>query len=222
MIGASFNALSQGRPLAIDEAQAASRELFLGVGQAGLQTWLDTVRAHHAGTFQHCLLVTGAAVAYGTYAGMSEQKRTILTMAALLHDIGKAGIPNEILDKPGALTPDELAIIRSHPRIGATYLEKQPHLSPTIIDAVLHHHELLDGSGYPDKQHADAIGPITRIITVCDIYGALIEERAYKPARLPAEALYVLIGMAQQNKVDFAVVRTLASALGVTLPTEAS
>jgi putative nucleotidyltransferase with HDIG domain len=218
LIGASFGALCSGAPIELDQAEAASRELFRGIGQAGLNNWLDTVRAHHAGTFQHCLLVTGAAVAYASYAGLPERRRNVLTVAALLHDIGKASIPNEVLDKPGELSKSEMALIRTHPRVGANYLRKQPHLQPAVIDAVLHHHEFLDGSGYPDKLIGGEISPTTRIITVCDIYGALIEQRAYKPAKTHAEALYVLIGMALEGKLDYGVVRTLAAALGTTLP----
>jgi HD-GYP domain-containing protein (c-di-GMP phosphodiesterase class II) len=166
-------------------------------------------------------LVTGAAVAYAGYVGMPEGRRTVLTVAALLHDIGKAGVPNAILDKPGKLTEAEFAVIQTHPGIGADYLARQQHISPVIIDAVRHHHEYLDGSGYPDGLTADAIPELTRILTVCDVYGALIEERAYKAAQTPAQALYVLIGMAQHGKVDFGVVRNLAGALGVKLPEQA-
>jgi putative nucleotidyltransferase with HDIG domain len=218
LIGASFAALSTGAPIALEQAELASRELFQGIGQAGLNDWLDAVRSHHAGTFQHCLLVTGAVVAYAAEAQIPERRRTILTIAALLHDIGKAAIPNEILDKPGALTKEEFSLIKAHPRIGADYLGTQRHLSPIIVDAVLHHHEYLDGSGYPDRLSGEQISPSTRIITVCDIYGALVEQRAYRPAKTQAEALYVLIRMAQQGKLDYEVVRTLAAALGAALP----
>jgi putative nucleotidyltransferase with HDIG domain len=218
MIGASFAALSAGAPLQLEQATAASHDLFSGVGQAGLHNWLDLVREHHAGTFQHCMLVTGAVVAYVAEAGMPEAAATSLTIAALLHDIGKAEIPNAILDKPGKLTEAEFDIIRGHPRIGADYLKTQTQLPSAIIDPVLHHHEYLDGSGYPDGLVAARISLATRILTVCDIYGAMVEKRAYKPPLSQHEALYTLIGMAQRGKVDYAVVRTLASALGTALP----
>ena len=218
LIGASFTALSSGGRLDIAEAESASRELFSGIGQAGLQGWLEIVRAHHAGTFQHCLLVTGAVVAYVAHVEMSDQMQRDLSVAALLHDIGKAEIPNAILDKPGKLTAAEFALVQRHPRIGADYLRQNTSLRPEIIEPVLHHHEFLDGSGYPDRLAGAQIPLTTRIMTVCDIYGALVEERSYKKPSTPAEALYVLIGMAQAGKVDFGVVRKLATALGVDLP----
>jgi len=220
ILGASFAAIANGAPLDIQQASSASKELLAGVGQDGLHAWLEKVRAHHDGTFQHCLLVTGTAAAYASFAKLSDADRTLLTTAALLHDIGKAQIPNSILDKPGKLTDEEFAVIKGHPGIGADYLRKQKDVPKAIIDAVLQHHEYLDGSGYPMGLGAQEIAPIARILTVCDIYGALIEKRAYKPPRTPAEAIYVLISMAQQGKVDIRIVRTLASALNIHLPDE--
>jgi len=218
VIGASFAALSMGAPIELDAARAASQQLFAGIGDAGLHAWLDLVREHHAGTFQHCILVTGAVVAYAAYAGdLSAEERNTLPVAALLHDIGKAEIPNAILDKPGALTDAELAIVRRHPRIGADYLTSQSGLPAAIVDPVLHHHEFLDGSGYPDRLRGDQINRMTRILTVCDIYGALVEQRAYKPAKMQSEALYILLGMAQAGKVDMKIAQTLALALGAKL-----
>ena len=218
MLGASFAALAAGAPLDVNEAVDASHQLLSGVGQEGLHSWLEVVRSHHSGTFQHCLLVTGAAAAYANHVSMPEQMRVDFTMAALLHDIGKAEIPNSILDKPAALTPEEFATIRKHPGIGADYLKRQPSVPPRVVEAVLQHHEYLDGSGYPYGIRGDAVSPLARTLTVCDVYGALVEHRSYKPAKPPAEALYVLISMAQQGKLDFRIVRGFADAIGTVLP----
>jgi putative nucleotidyltransferase with HDIG domain len=218
MLGASFAALASGAPLDVTEAVDASRQLLSGVGQEGLHSWLETVRTHHSGTFQHCLLVTGAAAALANHAQMSEQTRVHLTMAALLHDIGKAEIPHSILDKPSRLTDEEFAAIRRHPGIGAEYLQRQARVPGPVVDAVLQHHEYLDGSGYPSGLHGGSISPLARMLTVCDVYGALVEQRSYKPAKPPAEALYVLISMAQAGKLDFRIVRNFADAIGTVLP----
>lgn len=218
MLEASFAALATGAPLDVDQAASASRELLSGLGQENLHVWLEAVRSHHSGTFQHCLLVTGAAAAFANHAGLSERDRMQVTMAALLHDIGKAEIPNSILDKPGRLTDEEFAIIRRHPKVGADYLKRQKGVPAAVLDAVLQHHEYLDGSGYPSGLSGDRISPLARTLTVCDVYGAMVEERSYKPAKTQAEALYVLISMAQAGKVDLRLVRTLADALGTVLP----
>jgi putative nucleotidyltransferase with HDIG domain len=217
LLEGAFKSLSTGAPLDVRGTLGASRELLSGVGQAGLNAWLDTVRGHHDGTFQHCLLVTGAAVAYALEAKLPPADQLKLTVAALLHDIGKAEIPLDILDKPDRLSDAEFEIVKRHPIIGRDYLLTQDNLPPEVIDAVAHHHEYLDGSGYPDRLAGDQIAPLTRILTVCDVYGALVERRAYKPPKTPYEAIMILSDMARQGKVDYQLVRTLGLAVDVVL-----
>ncbi len=217
LLDGAFKALRAGTPLDVGEALGASRQLLAGVGEAGLQSWLETVRGHHDGTFQHCLLVTGAAVAYALQAGLSARDRLTLTVAALLHDIGKAEIPLGILDKPGKLTDDEFAVIKRHPLIARDYLLTQQNLPAEVIAAVTQHHEYLDGSGYPHQLQGHQIAPLARLLTVCDVYGALVERRAYKSPKTPYEAIMILSDMARQGKVDYPIVRTLGLAAGVTL-----
>lgn len=214
----AFKTIASGDPLDVHDAISAGRELLAGVGSAGLSAWLDTVRGHHEGTFQHCLLVTGAAVGYARHTGMAERDQLTLTVAALLHDIGKSEIPLAILDKPGKLTDDEFAVIKTHPRIAEHYLQRQSDVPAEIVAAIAHHHEYLDGSGYPDGLKGDAITPLTRILTVCDIYGALAERRAYKEPKTPAQAVLILVDMARLGKLDYDVVRRLAMTVGEILP----
>src|SRR5450759_928337 len=103
-------------------------------------------------------------------------------MAATLHDIGKARIPLSILDKPGRLDPGEEDIMRRHPVIGYDLLKDISGISPEILDGVRHHHEYLDGSGYPDALMAPEISDPLRLLTISDIFAALIESRPYRPA----------------------------------------
>jgi putative nucleotidyltransferase with HDIG domain len=217
LLKGSFRSLTLGTPLDLDTTADAGQQMLLGVQESGLGDWLDDVRSHHDGTFQHCLLVAGAAAAWGIEAGLPVAEQLNLTTAALLHDIGKAKIPNEILDKPGKLDEREQAIIRRHPIIGREYLVAQKGLSPAILHAVTHHHEMLDGSGYPAGLKGDRIPLLTRVLTVCDIYGALIERRSYKPPKPPAEALLLITDMASKGLVDFEIVRVLANAFGLGL-----
>lgn len=217
-LDSTFNALRTGAKLDVRESINASRQLLEGVGKAGLNAWLETVRDYHEGTFQHCLLVTGAAVAYARQAQMAEKDQLALSVAALLHDIGKAEIPIEILDKPGKLTDEEFAVVKRHPVIGRDYLARQAALPPEVVSAVTHHHEYLDGSGYPHGLKGDEIEPLTRILTVCDVYGALAERRSYKEPKTPQEAILILVDMADRGKVEYEIVRTLGAAVGVSLP----
>ena len=118
-----FANVRRGKPLKLVDAQRATAKIIGRVGQDGLTSWLDEVRLYHEGTFQHCLLVTGVAVAFGLDVGFSGEDVSRLGMAATLHDIGKARIPLSILDKPGRLGPEEEAIIRRHPAIGYDLLK---------------------------------------------------------------------------------------------------
>ena len=172
-------------PKSINEAGEAI------VGQIetqGLASWIDIVRKHHSQTYQHCLLVTGVAVAFGQQLGLSLADRQRLSFAGMLHDIGKARIPLSILEKPGPLNQDEIAVMRQHPQHGVDALQGVD-VASEMLDMVVHHHEYLDGSGYPHGLVASEIADLVRIMTIADIFGALIERRSYK-APLSGEAAY--------------------------------
>lgn len=194
-----------GKPLKLVDAQQATSKIITRVGQDGLSTWLDEVRRYHEGTFQHCLLVTGIAVAFGLDVGFSGGDVSRLGMAATLHDIGKARIPLAILDKPGRLDPEEEEIIKRHPAIGYDLLKGVRGISPEILDGVRHHHEYLDGSGYPDGLSGSQISDLVRLLTISDIFAALVEARPYKPPMPRQDAYQILCGM--EGKLEGALVR---------------
>jgi putative nucleotidyltransferase with HDIG domain len=212
-----FRGIDEHVAIPLGEVSSIGTEVIKGVGAVGVDAWLDSVRQHHEGTFQHCLLVTGTAASYAR-SHLSGDAASRLTTAALLHDIGKGMVPLHILDKPGRLTEAEQAVMRRHPAAGYDYLAAQPGIDPVILDAVRHHHEALDGSGYPDRLSGDAIKPLTRILTACDIFAALVEARAYKPPMSPQDAVAVLVRMALDGKLDYAAVRNLASVFGMHPP----
>src|ERR1019366_3963210 len=118
-----------------------------------------------------------------------------LGMAAALHDIGKARIPLSILDKPGRLDPGEEDIMRRHPVIGYDLLKDISGISPEILDGVRHHHEYLEGSSYPDALMAPEISDPLRLLTISEIFAALIESRPYRPAMSRQNAYNILCGM---------------------------
>jgi putative nucleotidyltransferase with HDIG domain len=208
-----FARLSAGGTLQVTEITKAGDQIIDAIAEIGLAQWLDTVRHYHEGTFQHCLLVTGVATAFGQHHGMRRSDVSILTLASLLHDVGKAKIPLEILDKPGALTNDEFAVMKSHPVIGHDYLVTQNAIPRDVLDAVRHHHEYLDGSGYPDGLQGDDIKDLTRVLTVCDVYGALMERRAYKQPKSAQQAMKALINMVDEGKVEAELVRALGASV---------
>jgi putative nucleotidyltransferase with HDIG domain len=170
-----------------------------------LNAWLDMVWRHDDATYQHCLLVSGLAAAFAHRLGFREADRRLIAEAAVLHDIGKARIPLEILRKPAGLSPAEREVMRRHPGIGHDMLVAQGGFAPMVLTAVLSHHEYLDGSGYPQGLSGDAIPDPVRIITICDVYAALIERRSYKPPIPPGEAYAALVAMG--GKLDRDLVR---------------
>jgi putative nucleotidyltransferase with HDIG domain len=194
-IASMFSAVVSGAPIDVAAARHAGSKIADSIAENGLTDWLTTVRRHHEGTYQHCLLVTGVAVDFGLSLGMSKTDVERLYSAAMFHDIGKARIPLAILDKPGRLDDEERALIETHPAAGYDVLTGADGISPEVLDAVRHHHEYLDGSGYPDGLCAERIADVVRILTISDIFAALIEARTYKPT-LPRETAYeILLGM---------------------------
>lgn len=203
-IASMFTAVTLDQPLDVDGTKEAGRQIADRITQRGLSEWLTTVRRHHEGTYQHCLLVTGVAIDFGLSLGVRRADLERLYSAAMFHDIGKAQIPLAILDKPGRLDAEERALVETHPAAGYAFLKGHDKISPEILDAVRHHHEYLDGSGYPDALGADSIGDVVRILTISDIFAALIEHRYYKPTMPRAEAYNVLCGMS--GKLEKALV----------------
>jgi putative nucleotidyltransferase with HDIG domain len=175
-----FQKLPAGIPLTYADIIEAENKILKAIKQTSLREWLATVGRHHTDSYRHCLFVTGFAVAFAQHLGMREDDQRRLARAALLHDVGKAFIPVMILDKAGKLTDEEVKVIRQHPRLGYDALSAQGGFPPEMLDVVLHHHELLDGTGYPDGLRSDRISDIVRLTTIVDIHAALVEKRAYR------------------------------------------
>jgi putative nucleotidyltransferase with HDIG domain len=181
------------------------------LADTGLQDWIMAVREHHNSTYQHCLLVTGVLVGLGQALGMKPHDLRRLASGGLLHDIGKAAIPLSILDKPASLSADELKIMQRHPGIGAARLSQGPGVSEDLIRLVRDHHEYLDGSGYPNGIMDNNIPDPVRLLTIADVYAALIERRSYKVSLTSADAVAALEAM--RGQIDMALLRACAPVL---------
>lgn len=141
----------------------------------------DAMEAKDPYTRGHCEMVSRFAQRIARRLELPAREQSIVGYAALLHDIGKIGVSDGILNKPSALLPEERDLVRSHVRIGHDLIQHVPALS-LVADAVLHHHEWFDGSGYPDGLRGDQIPIAARIVCVVDSYGAMITRRSYKEA----------------------------------------
>ena len=175
-----FERMRAGEPLKFDDIVAAENKILKAIKHNSLREWLTTVGCHHQETYRHCLFVTGFAVAFSQHLGMRDDDQRRLARAALLHDVGKAFVPVALLDKPGTLTVEEMAELREHPRRGYEALSAQGGFPPEMLDVILHHHEFLDGTGYPNGLSGKEISDIVRVTTIVDVYAALVEKRAYR------------------------------------------
>jgi putative two-component system response regulator len=164
---------------AIDETEGILFALAQAVEQRDLQT---------AG---HCERLAFISVAMGMAMGLERAKLLALYRGGFLHDVGKVGIPDSILFKPGTLTADEWTTMRSHTIRGEEICRHLTSLSP-VLPIIRHHHERWDGTGYPDGLRGNQIPQLARIVQVADIYDALISPRPYKPAFAPHEALRII------------------------------
>lgn len=162
------------------------------VGNPNALLWLTRIKDRDEYTAEHCLRVGIMAIAFGRHLGLAEDELTLLGMCGMLHDVGKMAIPDEILNKPGRLTKEEFETMKSHADKGGQMLEEQSGLDDAVIFTARHHHERLDGNGYPAGLKAEYISLYTRIISIVDAYDAISSIRCYKSAMTPAEALKIL------------------------------
>lgn len=160
-----------------------------------VQTLANTIDAKDSYTNGHSTRVAKYSVMLAERMGYSGDKLEQLQYAALLHDIGKIGIPREIINKPSRLTDEEYEIIKTHPAIGGNILREISEI-PDIAIGARWHHERYDGKGYPDKLKGDEIPEIARIIGVADAYDAMTSKRSYRDV-LPQE---VVLGEIEKGK----------------------
>ncbi|MDP4074340.1 HD-GYP domain-containing protein [Acidovorax sp. A1169] len=140
-------------------------------------------------TYMHSVAVCALMVALAKQINLNEEHTRVAGMAGLLHDLGKAAIPLAVLNKPGKLTDEEFAVVQSHPVQGYLMLQEGCSVEAAVLDACRHHHEKMDGSGYPDKLKGEQITLIARMTAVCDVYDAITSDRPYKRGWDPAESL---------------------------------
>jgi putative two-component system response regulator len=139
----------------------------------------------------HCERLSNYSVELGRRIGLNEEQLTALNRGGIVHDIGKVAVPDVILLKPGKLNPEEMRIIREHPVVGERICQPLKSFR-SVLPIIRHHHEKLDGTGYPDGLKGDAIPLEARVLQIVDIYDALTTVRPYKPAFGREQALDVM------------------------------
>jgi putative nucleotidyltransferase with HDIG domain len=178
----------------VDEINASvTRNIGTLIGLARLKTADDY-------TYMHSIAVCALMIAVGRECGLSAEDTKQAGLAGLLHDIGKMAVPKVILQKPGKLTPEEYITVKSHPSAGYEMLRSGKNVCKMALDVVLHHHEKVDGTGYPDQLVGKEISLPGKMAAVCDVYDAITSNRPYKHGWEPGESLR---RMAEWNNSHF-------------------
>jgi HD-GYP domain-containing protein (c-di-GMP phosphodiesterase class II) len=174
---------------------------------------LARLKTHDDYTYMHSMAVCALMVSLGRQLGMDESAAREVGLAGMLHDMGKAMMPLEVLNKPAKLTDAEYQIMKTHPQHGYDLLLEGKGVGETTLDVALHHHERPDGKGYPHGLSGDALTRVARMGAVCDVYDAITSNRPYKAGWDPAESI---AKMASWNgQFDPAIFQAFVKSLGI-------
>jgi HD-GYP domain-containing protein (c-di-GMP phosphodiesterase class II) len=153
-------------------------------------------------------------VALGRQLGLRGGQLRQAGAAGLLHDIGKMAVPNKVLNKPNKLTDEEFNIVKQHPQQGWEILKSSHQVDEVALDVCLHHHERMDGRGYPEKLSGDALTLFARMGAVCDVYDAISSDRCYKKAWGPAESIRKMVSW-KDGHFDEVVFHAFVKTIGI-------
>jgi len=182
--------------------------ISLGIMRSISMVFAAIIDKKSAFTHEHSIGLFNHAASFSKYYGFNEEETMKLKIAALLHDIGKLSIPNRILDKPGKLTSEEFSIIKSHTYYTKLILGNIEGMED-IAEWAANHHETLRGTGYPEGLDGNQLCHKSRIMTVCDIYQALTEDRPYREGMPKEKALGIIDSMVGVGNIDSSVVKAL-------------
>jgi HD-GYP domain-containing protein (c-di-GMP phosphodiesterase class II) len=164
-------------------------------------------------TYMHSVAVCALMIALGNQLGLPETLIQRAGLAGLLHDIGKMAIPGAILNKPGRLSSEELQLVRTHPLEGEQMLTGTAQVCEMVVDVCLHHHERIDGKGYPHQLAGDQISLFARMAAVCDVYDAITSDRSYNEGWDPAVAMQQM--STWEGHFDDEVFRAFLKSVGI-------
>lgn len=174
----------------ITEFRRIKRDL-LAINDQDANRWLQALDLYDKEITEHTLRVTSLSLKIAHSLGLPKRDLMNIQLGTLLHDIGKLGIPESIMQKPGRLTPYEFQVVQEHPLFAMEWLTKYPQYKPAMV-IPLYHHEWWDGTGYPFGLAGDEIPRLARIVAVADVWDALTSDRPYRKAMAESQALYII------------------------------
>ncbi len=189
-----FSRVQNGEPLPMETIQSSCRQVRDSAQIGALGDWIDALDSHHNYSFRHSMFVCGTLTYFANAVGIKGNDLQLLTVGGMLHDVGKSQVPVAILDKAGQLAPDEWAVMRKHPEYSREILLREHGLDENATAMAVHHHEKLDGTGYPDGLAGAQITDHVRLMSIADVYAALIDKRSYKGAMTKRAALDRMAG----------------------------
>ena len=184
-----FSQVRRGEPLPMEDINDSCRHIREAAELGGLDGWIEALNDHHDYSFRHSMFVCGTLTYFANAIGIGGVDLHQLTVGGLLHDIGKSQVPLEVLDKPGKLDDGEWKVMRQHPEHSREILLRDRGLDADTVAMAVHHHEKLDGTGYPDGLSGAQISDHVRLTAIADVYSALIDKRSYKEAMSQEAAL---------------------------------
>jgi putative nucleotidyltransferase with HDIG domain len=185
-----FTDARMGKAIEVEHARALVEEISNSVlRQPHALISLARLKNADEYTYMHSVAVCALMIALARQLALDEEMVREAGFAGLLHDIGKVGIPLKVLNKPGKLTDAEFSVVKSHPEVGARILMESYQVSPMVLDVCLHHHEKMDGTGYPHGLKGETISLFAKMGAVCDVYDAITSNRPYKKGWSPADSI---------------------------------
>ncbi|GAB2844990.1 cyclic di-GMP phosphodiesterase [Pseudoduganella ginsengisoli] len=185
-----FTEARMGKAVAVEDAMPLVEEISESVMRnAGAMIGLARLKTADDYTYMHSVAVCALMIALGKQLKLDDEQIRQAGLAGLLHDIGKMAVPPPILNKPGKLTDEEFNAVKQHPSQGHQMLLETPGMPDAALDVCLHHHEKIDGTGYPEGLKGGQISVFARMGAICDVYDAITSNRPYKQGWCPAESL---------------------------------
>jgi HD-GYP domain-containing protein (c-di-GMP phosphodiesterase class II) len=196
----TFNQVYENGNVDVDKAKEVVSSLVSNILEGNdAMIWLTYLKNRDEYTAIHSLNVCIYSISFGRFLGLSEQELNKLGLGALLFDVGKLKVPENILNKPGKLTTDEFTLMKAHAFLGYELLKNKKNMSPEALDIVLSHHERIGGQGYPNAKREEEISYFARIVAIIDVYDALISDKPYNDGLTPRVALNKLYDLAPNN-----------------------